>query len=178
MGLAVLVSGLVGLCVLAATVAQRALGGGVRMELGVLDLQLIYNPGAAFSLGAGLPAAALLAVTAVISVGLAGYLFVRGPGLPVGARLGLSAVLAGALANLTDRAGDGVVTDYLHTGWWPTFNLPDTLITLGGAALVLSVWRTPTEPPAASCPEHDHAAPGPTPSQDPGRGEPATRSSR
>ncbi|MFD1538848.1 hypothetical protein [Nonomuraea guangzhouensis] len=38
------------------------------------------------------------------------------------------AVLGAAMANLIDRAGDGVVTSYLHTGWWPTFNLTEVSI--------------------------------------------------
>ena len=33
---------------------------------------------------------------------------------------------------------DGVVTDYLHTGWWPTFNLADTAIVVGALLLVLT----------------------------------------
>ncbi len=33
-------------------------------------------------------------------------------------------ILGGAVANLADRAADGVVTDYLHTGWWPTSTSP------------------------------------------------------
>lgn len=57
--------------------------------------------------------------------------------------LGLAAVLAGAVANLVDRAGDGVVTDYLHSGWWPTFNLADVFITLGAAAVLIAVLRAP-----------------------------------
>ena len=32
-------------------------------------------------------------------------------------------------SNLADRAADGVVTDYLHTGWFPTFNGADVFIT-------------------------------------------------
>jgi signal peptidase II len=59
--------------------------------------------------------------------------------------VGLAAILAGALANLIDRAADGVVTDYLHTGWFPTFNLADTLITLGAALLVLVTLRNPNQ---------------------------------
>lgn len=50
-------------------------------------------------------------------------------------------MLAGAIANLVDRAVDGVVTDYLHTGWFPTFNLADVFITVGGAVLVLASLR-------------------------------------
>ena len=40
-------------------------------------------------------------------------------------------MIGGAVANVVDRARDGVVTDYLHTGWWPTFNLADTFLVTG-----------------------------------------------
>ena len=49
------------------------------------------------------------------------------------------------MANLTDRLGDGVVTDYLHSGWWPTFNLPDVAIVAGSVLLVLAEFRRPAE---------------------------------
>lgn len=64
---------------------------------------------------------------------------------PLTGHVDLAAILAGALANLIDRAADGVVTDYLHTGWIPTFNLADTLITLGAALLVLATLRNPNQ---------------------------------
>ena len=57
----------------------------------------------------------------------------------------LALVLGGAIANVVDRAGDGVVTDYLHSGWFPTFNLADTAIVTGVALLVLTTTlRHPT----------------------------------
>ena len=34
-------------------------------------------------------------------------------------------------------ARDGVVTDYLHTGWWPTFNLADTFLVAGFIVIAL-----------------------------------------
>ncbi|WP_211661806.1 signal peptidase II [Modestobacter muralis] len=58
--------------------------------------------------------------------------------------IGLVSVLAGALGNLVDRAGDGLVTDYLHTGWWPTFNVADVLITLGAITVALAALREDT----------------------------------
>ena len=62
-------------------------------------------------------------------------------GAPTATRLRLAAfaaMLGGAVANLTDRARDGIVTDYLHSGWWPTFNLADTAIVTGAILFVLS----------------------------------------
>lgn len=35
----------------------------------------------------------------------------------------------------------GVVTDYFHSGWFPTFNLADTAIVTGAGLLVLTTAR-------------------------------------
>lgn len=61
--------------------------------------------------------------------------------------LGLKMWASRALA-LADA--DGVVTDYLHTGWFPTFNLADVFITVGAAALVLGGVRKTTDSATAS----------------------------
>lgn len=122
----------------AAYLADRWLPGTGGINLTVLQLRLTYNPGVAFGLGASLPAWTITSGTAVIIAGLAGYATVTAPRTGALGRLGLAAILAGAIANLVDRALDGVVTDYLHTGWFPTFNLPDVFITIGAAAFILA----------------------------------------
>lgn len=117
--------------------AQTGLPAG-GFEAGPVDLRLAYNPGVAFSLAAGAPAAVVIAGTALVSAGMAVLVWT---GAPSASRLRLAAfaaVLGGAVANVADRAGDGVVTDYLHSGWWPTFNLADTAIVTGAILLVLS----------------------------------------
>ena len=122
--------------------AGRALIGGSSTDLGLLHLRLAFNPGVAFSLGDTLPPAAVLVVTGVIVAGLAVFAasLTRTAALPV--VLALAAMLGGAVANVIDRAGDGLVTDYLHTGWFPTFNLADVIVVTGAAALVVASWRT------------------------------------
>lgn len=117
--------------------AERGLAAGQVVDLGVIQLRLAFNSGVAFSLGDTLPAGVLLTLTGLLIVGIAVYAWrtTRTGTLPV--RLALAAVLAGAVANFADRAPDGAVTDYLHTGWFPTFNGADVLITLGAATLVL-----------------------------------------
>lgn len=117
--------------------AGWGLADGQAVELGPVQLRLGFNSGVAFSLGADLPAGVVLGVTGLISVALAVFAWWASHTATLPARLALAAVLAGAVANLIDRAGDGVVTDYLHTGWFPTFNLADVFITAGAAALVL-----------------------------------------
>jgi signal peptidase II len=57
----------------------------------------------------------------------------------------VAVILGGAISNLADRAADGLVTDYLHTGWFPTFNGADVLITVGAAALLLTAMRPGTK---------------------------------
>ncbi|MCH9737025.1 MAG: signal peptidase II [Actinomycetia bacterium] len=119
----------------------RALNDGSSTDLGLLHLRLAFNPGVAFSLGDTLPPLVLLGVTGMIVVALAVFAFgfTRNAALPF--VLALAALLAGALANVIDRAADGLVTDYLHTGWFPTFNLADVFVVTGAAALVVASWR-------------------------------------
>lgn len=127
--------------------AERALVAG-RREAGPVDLVLGYNPGVAFSLGAGAPAMLVLTLTGLI-VGTIVVLAWRGaPAWTWGRVTAVTAILGGALGNLIDRALDGVVTDYLHTGWWPTFNLADALIVTGAVLLVMLELRPPRRPAA------------------------------
>jgi len=106
-----------------------------------VQLQLSSNSGVAFSLGAGLPRWVILAVTGLVTLVLAGYAWRTAPTTSAAGRVGLAAILAGAIANVADRAGDGTVTDYLYTGWWPTFNLADSFITVGAALVVITTLR-------------------------------------
>ena len=111
------------------------------VEMGPVDLRLAYNPGVAFSVGANAPAWLVIAVTAAITAAVAviAWRTARHGGRAQLAALAL--ILGGAVANLVDRAADGVVTDYLHTGWWPTFNLADTAIVTGALLFALTAWR-------------------------------------
>lgn len=139
-----LVVGLSGADLAAKAAAHRTLGAGRVVDLGLLDLRLGFNSGTAFGLGAELPAALILAIVGLITAGVAVFAWheaAKGFSIMV---LGLAAIVAGAAANLVDRAGDGVVTDYLHSGWWPTFNLADVFITLGAVAVLVAAWRSPS----------------------------------
>jgi len=126
----------------AKAVAERDLRDGHTVDLGPLALQLTHNNGAAFSLGSGLPSWVIVTVTGLLTGVIA---VITWRAVATKSRLlpaGLAAVLAGAAANLVDRAGDGRVTDYLHTGWWPTFNLADVWITTGAAVAILASFRS------------------------------------
>ncbi|WP_024475488.1 signal peptidase II [Arthrobacter sp. CAL618] len=125
-------------------VAETLLAGGELIDLGLLNFRLYYNTGVAFSLGADLPSWVIIAGTGLIIVGLAWYLLQSAPTINRLARAGGELLLGGAIGNFVDRlAGRGVV-DYLHTGWFPTFNLADVFVTTGVAVFVLATfWRSP-----------------------------------
>ena len=105
---------------------------------GPLDLQLAYNPGAAFGLGSNLPLAVVLAVTTTVAALIAIGAW-RG-WLPNPWAAGL--IVGGAIGNVIDRAEAGTVVDMLHTGWWPTFNLADVAIVCGAMLLAFSSLRS------------------------------------
>jgi signal peptidase II len=122
--------------------AILALGDGRSVELpGPVDLRLLFNRGAAFGLGAALPTAIVVAVTGLLVAGVALYAWRAAPTLTRTGRVTLAVLLGGAVANFVDRGLDGVVTDYLHAGWWPTFNLADVAIVTGTGLFVLSLRR-------------------------------------
>jgi signal peptidase II len=124
--------------------AQSCLMKGISEDVigSVLRFTLRYNYGAAFSLGWGGPLF-LTVFTALACVFLARYMFrtETGSGL-----IWLGVVLGGALGNLTDRILMGKVTDFIDVGlagWrWPTFNVADIAICIGGIAVFLVYRKT------------------------------------
>jgi signal peptidase II len=116
---------------------------GERRELtGFLNLVLVYNKGAAFSMFADADGwqTPLLVGFALVAAAVVGYLIVRNPGKRL-LSLGLALILGGALGNLIDRLRYGQVVDFLdfHAwGWhWPAFNVADSAICVGAAVLIL-----------------------------------------
>ena len=122
---------------LAAKATSEARFADSTVDLGLLQLRLAYNSGVAFGMGDKLPVGVVLAITAVISVALIAYAWCRAPHAGWVELIAGGAVIGGAVANVVDRALDGVVTDYLHTGWWPTFNLADTFLVTGFIVIAL-----------------------------------------
>jgi len=105
-----------------------------------LRLTLVWNRGAAFSMSWGGPWV-LAAVTAAAVVLVSVFIWKqKGSGKLFTAAMG--AVLGGAAGNLLDRIlhGGGVVDfiDVGFTSWrWPTFNVADIGISVGGILLVI-----------------------------------------
>ena len=131
------------------------------VDLGLLQLQLAYNSGVAFSMGNALPSWVIVAITGSIAAALIAYAWQRAPQAGWVERIAGGAIIGGAVANLFDRSRDGVVTDYLHTGWWPTFNLADTFLVIG--FLVVAVIHARGERTSRSITEpEDDQSPSPS----------------
>jgi signal peptidase II len=98
-------------------------------------LHYVTNTGAAF--GILKDQTGFLIVTALI--GLAAiYLYYRYPPFDhLVAPLAIGLMLGGALGNLVDRVRLGEVTDFIDVGWWPSFNVADSAISVGIAVLLI-----------------------------------------
>ena len=128
-----------------ALVLAALLPGEIRPYTSFMSLVLTFNAGAAFSfladaqgwqrwLFAGIAAAAgVLIVWLIRRGGTRWYL------------TGIALILGGAIGNLYDRLAMGQVVDFLlfHYGrWaWPAFNVADSAITIGAAALIIDSIR-------------------------------------
>ena len=141
---------LVAVLVLALDVATKVwvvaeLEGRRSIELlgGELMLQVSRNPGAAFSFA---PSATLL-FTAVAVVVIVVIVRISPRLRSVGWALSLGLLLGGAAGNLVDRVfrdpgpGRGAVVDFIALGWFPSFNVADSGIVVGGLLAVLLTFR-------------------------------------
>ncbi|WP_099865770.1 signal peptidase II [Pararhizobium haloflavum] len=106
----------------------------------MLALFRTYNEGIAFSFMSGASEWVLLAFTGAI-VAFVLYLWRSTSPSRFLAHLGYALIVGGAIGNLIDRAVYGHVVDYIlfYTDTWSfaVFNLADTFITLGAAAIIL-----------------------------------------
>jgi signal peptidase II len=105
--------------------------------VGPFSIHHVTNSGIAFGLFASATSIVILLTSLAVAWML--YFFARSgsrhPVLPVA--LGL--VIGGSVSNLLDRVRLGHVTDFLDFRYWPAFNLADTFIVLGVAALLLAL---------------------------------------
>ncbi|WDF35221.1 signal peptidase II (plasmid) [Arthrobacter agilis] len=127
---------------------EALLMDGRAIDAGLVNLRLFYNMGVAFSLGTNLPPLVVIAFTGAIIAGLMWFLLGSANTFSRTGRIGGTLLLGGALGNFIDRTvGNGVV-DYLHSGWFPTFNLADVFVTTGVGLIIIGTLLI--KPPHAS----------------------------
>ena len=119
--------------------------------LPVLNLTMVWNHGVTFGLLTSRGAAApylLGAVALFVVVALAVWLRRASGPLIAGA---IGAIAGGAVGNVLDRLRFGAVVDFLHLhAWghsWYIFNVADSAIVCGVAALMLESVMTPRRTP-------------------------------
>ena len=135
---------------------------------GLLKLTLVFNPGAAFSIGTG-----MTWVFSLIMVAVIGTILWTAPRLrSAGWAVSLGLILSGAIGNFIDRVWrpdtreipaalvdpdapgtwvdrlfhppsplHGHVVDWIQVPYWPVFNIADSAIVCGGVLAVLLAFR-------------------------------------
>ena len=122
----------------------QGLAPGVSKPLlpGLLNLRLVWNNGAAFSL---FPQGAswLGLISLAVAVGLIGWLWRAGPSWRLSSLLAAGWLLGGTLGNGLDRWRLGAVVDFLELVpiSFPVFNLADVAINLAVFSLLLDSLR-------------------------------------
>ena len=123
---------------------------------GFLAFTLVMNTGLAFGLLAGIPAGWRWLVGLLSLVALVVLLRVALRILPSGGwreQSAIGLIFGGAIGNLIDRTRFGAVVDfvdvYVRDWHWPAFNVADSAITVGVAALALGVMFERTPSPGA-----------------------------
>ena len=109
-----------------------------------LQLNLIRNPGASFSIGENLtPYIATVAILASITIAYLGWIETNPRGMFL-----YGIVLGGVFGNVIDRSfrsGDGVlggqVVDFIDLQWWPIFNFADVALVIGLPLLLYTRYR-------------------------------------
>ncbi|WP_300083733.1 signal peptidase II [Propioniciclava sp.] len=128
---------------------------------GLLTLQLIFNPGAAFSMGEGFTVG-LTVIAAAALVFVLAWLLPRTRHRGWSVALGL--LLAGILGNLTDRLvrppgfAHGHVVDFLQLPYFAIFNVADMCITFAAVAIIWLVAVAGVEPSGRRADKAERAA--------------------
>jgi signal peptidase II len=135
-----IVAGVIAVDQVAKSWALSALRSQTIDLLGPIKLELTFNSGFAFSLGAGHPA--LIAVISVLLVVVLAAYCIRVESLM--AAVASALIVGGALSNLCDRLFrpfHGAVVDFISVPHWPIFNLADSAITIGTVLLLIANLR-------------------------------------
>ena len=140
---ALVAAAVVALDQLSKAAARSALvpGEPVTLVPRVMDLSLVYNTGAAFSLGeGGGPVFVLLAAAILVAGAVVAW---RRADVPLPLVLTVAAVAGGGAGNAIDRVALGAVTDFFMTTFmdFAIFNVADIFVTCGVIVALVLWWR-------------------------------------
>jgi signal peptidase II len=128
-------------------------GGHLPLIDGFFYLTHVRNPGAAFSMLAGMPdwfRSYFFPAMTIFAFGLIVSMFRQLAPRDRLASFALGCVLGGASGNLLDRFRHGEVVDWLHlkvwNDWsWPDFNFADSFVVVGVALLIYEMFASEGE---------------------------------
>jgi signal peptidase II len=112
---------------------------------GFFSIVHVVNSGAAFGILQG--QTPFLIVTSMLGLAAILLYYVYPPMDHGIIRLALGMQLGGAIGNLIDRVRVGEVTDFIHVGSFPTFNIADSSITISIITVLLFFALQETNPP-------------------------------
>jgi signal peptidase II len=146
--------------------ALTYLGGGRTVDLALgARLELVFNPGVAFGIGASAGAPLVIGLMAVAAA-LTAWVFVRAArGRSLGSNALLAVAAGGGLGNIWDRVSrstegplTGEVVDFIAVDWFAIFNVADIFTTCGiiGWALLM-VFRPDAPAVGSSSPDTEEA---------------------
>ena len=128
-------------------IAESSLARYVPREVfgDIVQLRLVYNPGAAFGINVGEHSRWVFFLLAVVALVVLGTMVRSTPPSDRFRLVALALVCGGALGNLIDRVrSDLGVVDFIDVGVgalrWPTFNVADIAVSCGAVALAISLW--------------------------------------
>ena len=142
------VFGLIGLLIVVADQLSKAwirtnlLEGQSLFETGFFRITRLHNTGAAFGLFQG-QSLLLTVITLIVVAILLVYGFIVYHRFPLFGNLldqfAFGLVMGGAVGNLIDRIRLSYVIDFIDFGFWPTFNIADSAVTVGVIILICSL---------------------------------------
>lgn len=110
---------------------------------GLFRITHTSNTGSAFGLFPN--QTVLLMLASILGIGILLFFYRKQPISAAWLRTSLGLQLGGAAGNLVDRITLGEVTDFIHIGVWPIFNLADSSIVVGLAILAWFLLLSPKE---------------------------------
>ena len=105
------------------------------IDLRVLKLHLVWNTGASFSILQHQNS--ILIYVALIVLGVFLWQFEK---IPARYRHWGILAAAGIIGNVIDRLLRGAVVDFIDFGWFPVFNVADSLISISVIAILVLSW--------------------------------------
>jgi len=107
------------------------------------DLAHIHNFGISFGFFSGTFSPWIFVLFGIIVTGFILYMLIKSTNHVE--KWGLTVIIAGALSNITDRALNGYVIDFIYLHYkdfyWPAFNFADIYISVGICVIMLHLLR-------------------------------------